>query len=66
MLYEVITVFDAELLVVHVEEEDSDGLDRLNAWLPHDLPVAPRICEKPPARNVAEQVVRAISEESVV
>ncbi len=58
------SVFNAELLVVHVEEDASDGLERLTAWIPHDLPVAPRICEKPVAKNVAEQVVQTISAEA--
>lgn len=55
--------FAAELLVVHVEEEESDGIERLTNWVPRDLPVAPRFCEKPPARNVAEQVIASISSE---
>lgn len=57
------SAFDAELMVVHVEEEDSDSLDRVRAWVPRDLPVEPRYCEKPHARNVAEQVIAAISAE---
>jgi nucleotide-binding universal stress UspA family protein len=55
--------FEAELLVVHVEEDDSDSLDRVKAWVPHDLPIAPKFCEKPPARNVAEQVIATVNSE---
>jgi len=56
--------FDADLLVVHVEEDDSDSLERVQAWVPHDLPVAPTFCEKPVAKNVAEQVIATIETEN--
>jgi len=56
--------FKAALLVAHVEEDDSDSLERVKAWIPRDLPVEPTFCEKPPARNVAEQVIGAIATEN--